>query len=139
MEKVIQKAVMNVSRVQATRNTLTKTVGHLEETVFLPSRSLFGIILQVKSLVAATLPASASSCTKAPSLCSGSQMGTLEVSRNAESKVRGLNANRRSALCLLWNCSMRLPLDNKLCLVRGTHKLIVGTAINYCTSVGEGA
>lgn len=128
---------MNVSRVQAIRNTLTKTVGHLEQTIFLLSRSLFGIILLVKSLVAATLPASASSCTKAPLLCSGSQMGTLEVSRNAESKVRGLNANRRSAQCLLWNGLLGLPLDNKLCLVRGTHKLIVGTAINYCMSVGE--
>lgn len=60
MEKVIQKAVMNVSRVQAIRNTLTKTVGHLEETVFLLSRSSFGIILQMKPLVAVMLLASAS-------------------------------------------------------------------------------
>lgn len=34
MEKVTQKAVKNVSRVQAVWNALTKTEGHLEEMVF---------------------------------------------------------------------------------------------------------
>lgn len=38
VEKVTQKAVMNVSRVQAVWNTLAKAVGHLEERGFLLSR-----------------------------------------------------------------------------------------------------
>lgn len=38
VEKVTQKAVMNVSRVQAVWNSVAKAVGHLEERGFLLSR-----------------------------------------------------------------------------------------------------